>query len=161
LTTCSISSSCIAFFPFAPSGSTAAVNDSRASRVLACSPPVGQPLCRFVVLRSKVCLRPFHLSSFRSRAGLQLRLSSFTPSGTFHPERAGTCQAHECGASAPLWYRPLTPAPRSPLPCASTMAPTMVPLGTSLAGWVTSGSGRNMPSGPDVVPAWGLAELGG
>ena len=82
-------------FPFVPSGSTAAVDDSWASLVFACSPAVGQPLCRFVFLQSKVRLRPFRTGPLRFRSGLRLRLSSSTPSGTFHPDSSSTCQAHE------------------------------------------------------------------
>ena len=82
-------------FPSAPSGSTCAVNDSRASLVLACSPPDAPPHCQFVFLRSEVCLRPFRVSPLRFPPGRSATVVVITPSGTFHPERFGTCQAHD------------------------------------------------------------------
>ena len=59
--------------------------------------PRNRPLCLFVFLRSYLCLRPFRAVSSRSRPGLQLRLASSPPSGTFHPDSYHTCQAHERG----------------------------------------------------------------
>ena len=62
-----------------------------------CSPahPHHRPHCPFVFLRSYLGLRPFRAVSSRSRPGLQLRLASPPPSGTFHPDSYLTCQAHE------------------------------------------------------------------
>ena len=67
--------------------------------------PRNRPLCLFVFLRSYLCLRPFRAVSSRSRPGLQLRLASPPPSGTFHPDSYHTCRAHERGQPCPREHR--------------------------------------------------------
>ena len=78
--------------PLAPSGSTVIVDDSWASlvaRLLAGD----RPRLRFRHLLVRSFLRPL-TESLRFQPGCSATVVIISPSGTFHPERFGTCQAH-------------------------------------------------------------------
>jgi hypothetical protein len=97
------------FFPFIPPSSTECVLMTFGLHARSLSRPRIWPRCSFVFLRSNVYFRPFRAQPLRTEPGLRLRLASSPPSGTFHPDRTGTCRAHERGHSCPpggprTWY---------------------------------------------------------
>jgi hypothetical protein len=83
-----------AIAPLTPSGSTVIVDDSRASRVLACSPPAPGLSASSCSYGQRFASGPFapvpHGSSLTFATVVVI-----SPSGTFYPERSGTCQTLE------------------------------------------------------------------
>ena len=77
-----------------------AVSDSWASRVLACSPPTACLTAHLCSFGRTFASRPFAPTPCGDDLAVRLRLSSSTPSGTFHPDRPSPCRAHEPTASA-------------------------------------------------------------
>ena len=87
-------------FPFAPSGSTCSVDDSRASLIPACSPPVARLTARSCSYSRRFASGPFRGSLSPSLLAVRLRLSSSPRRGPFTP--IGTVPARHTGRAIPF-----------------------------------------------------------
>ena len=92
-------------FPFAPSGSTCAVDDSGASLVLACSPAVARLAARSCSYGRRFASGPFAWVPCDSHLAVRLRLSSSPRRGPFTP-RGPAPARHTRAASLPPGNRP-------------------------------------------------------
>ena len=71
-----------------------AVRDSRASCLLAHSPPTSCLTAHLCSFGRTFASRPFAPAPYGDDLAVRLRLASLPPSGTFHPDRPNPCRAH-------------------------------------------------------------------
>jgi len=90
--------------PFAPSGSTCAVDDSGASLILACSPAVARLTARSCSYGRRLASGPFARVPCGSHLTVRLRLSSSPRRGPFTPQGSAPARhTKDAFHRVPLW----------------------------------------------------------
>ena len=97
--------------PFAPSGSTGAVDDSRASLVLACSPPLARLAARSCSYGRRFASGPFAWVPCGSHLAVRLRLSPSPRRGPFTPRGSAPARHTSAGVLAGLAHPNVGTAP--------------------------------------------------